>query len=125
MPWCSSSRSCILPLPPSSGPGSGAARGTVGGLEAGGHAAFLGQSEPALNNAVVLGFVNPRVLMARCLVAANFHEHLVHELDCVVRPEALDVTSDVGQEFLRRRNDVGRAVALEGVYPSQCMSDRP
>ena len=60
-----------------------------GGLKASGHAPFLDQAEPALDHAVVLRLVNPRVLMVDCLVAAQPGEDLVHELGAVVRPKHL------------------------------------
>ena len=48
----------------------------------------------------------------------------VDELGAVVRPEALDAVTNVGQEYLRCRGHVGRALAPEGVelYPMRVAS---
>ena len=59
--------------------------------------------------------VHPRTLMVDRLLPAQALERRVHELGSVVGPEAFDAVTDVGQDFLRRRGHVGRALALQGV----------
>ena len=56
--------------------------------------------------------------MADLLVAAQPRKSLVDELGAVVRSEALDAVTNAGQEYLRCRGHVGRALAPEGVEPS-------
>ena len=85
-----------------------------GVLRASGHAAFLNQSEPAIDHAVVHRPVDPRVLMADHLVISQPREGVVHELGALVRPEAFDTVNDVEREFLRRRGHA-RACTSAGV----------
>ena len=52
------------------------------------------------------------------LLVAQARDGLVNKHGAVVCREAFDADTDVGQEFLRRRGHVGRALAPQGVYPS-------
>ena len=66
----------------------------------------------------MLGTVHPGVLMADDFSLTKPREDLVHELVAVIRPEAFDVATDVGQKSLRHRGNVDRALAPEEVKPS-------
>ena len=58
--------------------------------------------------------VDPRVLMADGLVAAQPRKRLVHEIGAVVRPEALDAVTKVRQDFFGAEATSAAPLLLRG-----------
>ena len=117
-PWCCGSRSYRWPLPPKTGQGPVAARGTVGGAHGKRPCRIPGSSRAcARPRRCASAYLLP-CAHGGCSYPCRSSRRLIRELRSVVRSEAFDGVPDVGQEFHRCRGHIDRTLALESVDPS-------